>query len=352
MAELHKFGDGYHKAVKIICFLVLFAITLSPTSYARAETRRARGSAHIVMEGESLRVLSASNAEVKMEPASTTKILTAVCVIENADIEKTVDIAKEAIGVEGSSIYLKAGEKWKIKDLLFGLMLRSGNDAAVALAVATSGSVKKFVELMNATAFKIGAFSSNFTNPHGLHDDAHYTTAKDLALIAAYAYKYPVFREIVGSKTHAYLRGDKKEVFVNKNKMLSAYEGANGVKTGYTTDSGRCLVSGALREGMQLVCVVLNEPNMWSKSAELLNAAFEKYDKVRFLTAEEPFVVRSHSLKVKKDVCYPLSEIEKKDVKLEYVLAAPRGEKEGREAGYVEGKIGNRLIFCEKVYTI
>ena len=217
MVKPYQFGYGYNKRFKTIIFIVFLGVLFSafPVVGVYAQPKV---SSYVVLEADSLRVLYSSNSNVKMEPASTTKILTAICVIENSDVDKIITIPKQAVGVEGSSIYLKEGEKFKIVDLLYGLMMRSGNDAAVALALSVSGSLEKFALLMRDTAFKIGAYNSNFVNPHGLHHDEHYTTAEDLAKITAYAYKLPLFKEIVSSKTHYFERDGKRECFVNKNK--------------------------------------------------------------------------------------------------------------------------------------
>ena len=227
----------------------------------------------VVIERDSLRILHAKNENEKMENASTTKIVTAICVIENCNLFDEVVIGEESVGIEGSSIYLHVGDERTVEELLFGLMLQSGNDAAHALATFVGGSIEKFARMMNALAIKCGAVNSNFVNPHGLHDDNHYTTAKDLALITCYALKNPVFSKIVSTKKVAF--GDR--VYLNKNKMLTSFDGADGVKTGFTKHSGRCLVTSATRDKMQLVSVVLNSSNMYECSAELLNKSFNEY---------------------------------------------------------------------------
>ncbi len=236
--------------------------------------------AECLIEKNSGRILFSMNASSKMYPASTTKIVTALAVIQNCDINKTVTVDDSAVGVEGSSIYLKTDEKIKIYDLLCGLMMRSGNDSAIALAIAVSGSVEKFAELLNDTAKKCGAKDSNFVNPHGLHNENHYTTALDLAYITASAYNNSVFCQIVSQKSHTFDRFGKPCVFYNKNKMLNLFSGANGVKTGYTKNSGRCLVSGAERENMQLISVVLNCSDMWNRSISLLKTGFDDFEMI------------------------------------------------------------------------
>ncbi len=231
----------------------------------------------VVIEATTKRVLFDEGMNVKCYPASTTKVLTALCVIENLPLEKIVTIPKEAVGVEGSSLYLKEGQKILVEDLLFGLMLRSGNDSAVALAIETSGTVEAFATLMNETAKKCGAVNSHFVNPHGLHDDNHFTTAYDLALITAKAYEYESFCRFAGAMGARITVDGEKTYIANKNKLLKLFEGANGVKTGFTKKSGRCLVGGAKRENMQLISVVLNYPDMWNDTVRMLKYGFDNY---------------------------------------------------------------------------
>lgn len=263
--------------IAIVCLIVLGWIA---SFFGVAEVAKGynRSSAILLMNADTGEILYSENPDVPMEIASTTKILTALCVIENNDVFSLCEIPSISVGIEGSSIYLRKGEKWRILDLLYGLMLRSGNDAASALAILTSGSEEKFAALMNETAKKIGATKSNFTNPHGLHDAKHYSTARDMALITAYALKCPIFAAICKTKTHSYSfekeNGERaKGVFYNKNKLLYAYEPATGVKTGYTKHSGRCLVSSASKGGVNLVCVVLNVYDTYGVSKSL----FEKH---------------------------------------------------------------------------
>ena len=185
-------------------------------------------SSEIVMDVNTNRVLYSKNADDKKFMASTTKILTAIVIIESSNIDDQVEITEKTIGVEGSSIYLEKGEILTVKDLLYGLMLRSGNDCAETLAVYKSGSIDDFAELMNNKAKEIGANNSHFVNPHGLHDDNHYTTAYDLALISCYAMKNPIFKEIVSTKktTIPFTTRNTNRVLINKNKMLSDFDGA------------------------------------------------------------------------------------------------------------------------------
>ncbi|MBO4569867.1 MAG: D-alanyl-D-alanine carboxypeptidase, partial [Clostridia bacterium] len=197
--------------------------------------------AYCVCEVKSGRILYEKNGDLKLPEASLTKIITAIVAIENnPDLEKVVEISKEAVGVPGSSIYLNKGEKLKIIDLLYGLMLRSGNDSAVALAIATSGSIDKFIDLCNDFCERIGATNTHLVTPHGLHDDDHFTTANDLAKITSYALSNSIFRKIVSTKQITIpntIKGENR-LLVNKNKLLKKMPDSTGVKTGFTTQAG------------------------------------------------------------------------------------------------------------------
>ena len=231
---------------------------------------------YIVTEQSSGNILCEKNAHTKLPMASTTKIMTALCAIENGDMDSLVKVSDKAVGVEGSSIYLESGESLTLKDLLYGLMLHSGNDAAVAVAIHISSDTDSFVKLMNETALKIGAKNTHFTNPNGLPHKEHYTTAYDLNLITRYAMKYDEFREIVSTyqKAIPWAGREYQRQLKNHNKLLRMYEGTIGVKTGYTKAAGRCLVSSAMRNGIEVVCVTLNAPDDWNDHIYLMDDAF------------------------------------------------------------------------------
>ncbi len=264
----------------IVLVFVCFCINSTFLS-ANAQTYETCAKSAIVVERTTGRLMYEKNPHEKLPIASTTKIVTALTVIEcTSDLEKIVEVPDEAVGVEGSSVYLAKNEKLKIKDLLYGLMLQSGNDCAVALAVTTAGSVEKFAALMNKTAKAAGATESNFTNPHGLSDPRHYSTAADMALISCAAMRNDTFREIVGTKTYKdcpWKDHEYNRTINNKNKILTMLEGGNGIKTGYTKAAGRCLVSSAERDGIEMICVVLNCGPMFEESCDLINAAFENF---------------------------------------------------------------------------
>lgn len=235
-----------------------------------------------VIDIDTGRILAAKNENEKSEPASITKIMTALIALENADIKKIVTIPSAAAGVEGSSIYIKAGEKYSLEDLLYGLMLRSGNDAATAIAIDVAGSVDAFVEKMNQKAQELGCTGTHFNNPHGLPDEKHYTTAHDMALITAAALRNDTFVKIVSTKNYTAEPDGAGETrsWQNKNKLLWQYEGAIGVKTGYTKSAGKTYVGAADRNGIRIAVVVLGAKDMWGDAATLLDDAFASYQQV------------------------------------------------------------------------
>ena len=232
----------------------------------------------VLVDGSSGRVLYEKNSDKRLYPASTTKIMTALVTLETLDElglgpDSKVIVPVEAAGVEGSSLYLKAGEKLSLEELLYGLMLQSGNDSAEAIAVCVGGTRETFVEKMNLKAEQLGCSGTHFVNPSGLFDENHYTTAGDLAIIAAEAMKREDFREIAGAQKWASEETDRS--FVNKNKTVFNYEGGNGVKIGFTKKSGRTLVASAEREGKELIAVVLRDGNWFNDAYALMDYGFE-----------------------------------------------------------------------------
>lgn len=257
----------------IICLLVI--IILIPISACAISAKSA-----VLIDADSGRVLYEHNSYEKLPMASTTKIMTGLLACESGKLNETVKVSPFASGTEGSSLWLKIGEKQTLENLTYGLMLKSGNDAAVAIAEYLGGSIDAFALLMNKRAREIGAVNTNFVNPHGLDAEEHYTTALDLALIARKAMKNKKFSEIVSTKTYSIpMQGEKWDrALKNHNKLLWRYEGCNGVKTGFTKKCGRCLVSSAKRNGRGLICVTLNAPDDWKDHTYLLNYGFDNFN--------------------------------------------------------------------------
>ncbi|MBQ9914866.1 MAG: D-alanyl-D-alanine carboxypeptidase [Clostridia bacterium] len=261
------------KKMIVFCSFLLFLSVIVPVEAISVSAGYA-----CLMDAQTGRVIYEKNAHARHSMASTTKIMTALLALENTKMDDIVTVSPGAAGTEGSSIYLAAGEKLSMEELLYGLMLQSGNDAAIAIAEHVGGSVEKFAEMMTARAEKIGAKNTAFQNPNGLDAPGHYTTAYDLALITREALSNPEFAEIVATKKKSYPAKDGKKAryFTNHNRLLSSYAGCIGVKTGYTKKTGRCLVSAATKDNATLICVTLNAPNDWQDHSNLLDYGFSQ----------------------------------------------------------------------------
>lgn len=264
---------------KLVTRILMFVIIIITNVAVAAPTPPSvKAKSAIVIDVTTGKVLYSKDAEEQRYPASTTKMMSLIVALESGNLDDLVTTSKNAASTEGSSLDLTQGEKLKMLDLLYGIMLISGNDATVAVAEHIAGSVEKFAELMTEKAHKIGATNTHFANSSGLPDPNHFTTAHDLARIAAYGYKNPLFAEIVSTKHRVipWAGRDYGRDLYNENRMLWLSEGGNGVKTGYTNAAGRCLVSGAKRNGLQLVTVVLDSETMWDDSLALLNYGFSQ----------------------------------------------------------------------------
>jgi D-alanyl-D-alanine carboxypeptidase (penicillin-binding protein 5/6) len=260
------------------------------------------------------------------------------------DLEEHIEIPAEAVGLEGSSVYLQCAEVYTVEELLYGLLLRSGNDCAVALALHFGGDISTFCTQMNLTAQKAGALHSNFVNPHGLPAKNHVTTARDLCYIARYAMKNPTFRKIVATKYY------EPRNWANKNKMLHNCEGGIGIKTGYTKEAGRCLVSAAKRGNMTVISTVLNYPSMYERSIQLIDDAFKTYDYVPLLTTETILSIQGVKGKVRDNYFYPISEGEK--AQLEIRTAPSNSPQMEKIVGQFGIYLSKRLLFSGNLYKL
>ena len=242
----------------------------------------------IVIEAKTGHIIYQRNANRKMFPASTTKMMTLITALEYGKLDEMVTVSKNASGAEGSTLWLEIGEKIPLGDLLSGMMMISGNDAAIAIAEHVDGSVGNFAAHMTQRAKELGAKGTNFTNANGLPDENHYTTAYDLAILAAHGYTLPHFEEIVSTKEQVFSWvHDDAHLLRNENQMLWLYQGGNGVKTGYTEAAGRCLVSASNRNGVQLIAVVLDSLYMWNDSIALLDYGFSKVENSTLVKSDE-----------------------------------------------------------------
>ena len=273
--------------VLISAAMLLFSVPLTVHAYSLLPSVSARSA--VLADADSGRVLFAKNADEKLPMASTTKIMTALVALEHADPSITVSVDARAVGIEGSSAYLFAGERLTLYDLIYCLMLASANDAAAAIAYAVAGGIPEFAELMNEKAKKLGLFSTRFETPHGLDSEGHYTTARDLCALTAHALKNKDFAKIVACNAKTVESDVQKHSLFNHNRLLRSYEGCIGVKTGYTKVSGRCLVSAAERNGLTLICVTLGAPDDWNDHRALLDYGFRHYSSVPLCTAGQCF---------------------------------------------------------------
>ena len=327
--------------VKKIC--QIFVVSCVASILACHATAVSASSA-VLVEAESGRILYEHNSDEERLIASITKIMTALVALEHGDVNKTYTVTVEDMA-EGSSMYLTPGEKLTLEELLYGLMLVSGNDAALAVAHCVSGDLDSFVSLMNGTARSLGMDHSSFVNPNGLDAEGHYSSAYDMAILASYALDNEMFRRIVS--TSSITIGDR--YLKNHNKLLGICEGCIGVKTGFTKAAGRTLVTAAQRQGMTLVCVTLNDGNDWNDHAELFDYGFSAYSLNTSIVcgqilADVP-VLRGTSgvLKVAacRDLAYPLKEGENLfvQVKLPASVIAPviPGQKIGSISAFLDG---------------
>ena len=309
---------------------------------------------YILMDGVTGRVLESKDPDRRSLIASTTKIMTALLVCEQCNVLDRFRIPKEATGIEGSSLYLQEGEVLTVQELLYGLMLHSGNDAARALAICCGGTVEGFVELMNDRARSLGLTGTHFSNPCGLDHPDHYSTARDLAVLTACAMENPIFAKTVSTKT-VRITG---RTLTNHNKLLWRVEGADGVKTGYTKTAGRILVSSASRQGRRLIAVTIDDPDDWKDHADLLGRGFERFHLRNVITSGSQLGVRTVisgekqqvPLLAAADFSCALAEGERVTVELpgSFYVYAPiqAGEQAGFAWVMADGKPLGRLPLC------
>ena len=257
---------------KLTGFVLSLALIFSFKIPAHAELAVSANSA-ILVHADTGQVLFEKNPDAHMLIASTTKIMTAIVVLEHCELDDVVKVDERSAGVEGSSMYIKAGEEYTVEDLLYGLMLVSGNDAASALALHVADDMEDFAELMNEKAAQLGMTESSFKNAHGLDEEGHYSTARDMAKLAVYCMGNEDFARIAGTVSHTV----GEQTLVNHNRLLREYEGCIGLKTGYTMAAGRTLVTCAERDGARYVCVTLNDPDDWDDHRALYDWAFANY---------------------------------------------------------------------------
>lgn len=340
----------------IVVALIFLCASIVP-SYTYAEIHETSARNVILMEQHSGRVLYAKQEHNPEKIASITKIMTALLAAESGKLKDTVSISNNAVRVEGSAIYLKPGQKVPLEDLVYGLMLRSGNDAAQAIAEYVGGSIDGFVYLMNEKAKEIGMKNTRFSNPHGLDGDGeHYSSAYDMALLTRYAMENEEFRQIFGTKSYQSKAWDYP--WKNKHKLVTyKYEYATGGKTGFTKKAGRTLVTTASKDGLDLIVVTLHASSDWDDHMYLFNEAFKRYKETMVLKKGALFGVKekkyANHIYTKNSLLLPLTEGERDKVTLEVELDKKAkfqdGGKVGRAILYLDGEeLGERNVFYSK----
>jgi serine-type D-Ala-D-Ala carboxypeptidase (penicillin-binding protein 5/6) len=330
----------------IFSIILYFPLKTDATAYASA-------SSAVLMEQQSGRILYGKEEHQKKRIASITKIMTAILAIESGKLNDTVKVSQNAVRAEGSSIYLKPGEKIKLEDLVYGLMLRSGNDAAVAIAENVGGSVEGFVFLMNRKAEEIGMENTHFANPHGLDDhEDHYSTAYDMALLTRYAMNNDTYKKIAGTKVHRAPNTTENwdRVWKNKNRLLTGlYEYTTGGKTGYTKRAKRTLVTTATKGDLDLIAVTLNGPDDWNDHINMYEYGFRHYKEAKVLkegTIKEitdPFY-KKH-VYIDHDILYPITKNERDLFNIELKLQKPKEEWVNEES--VPNVVGKAIIYFD-----
>lgn len=335
---------------KVVLFLLILLIPFNMKAISAASA--------IVMDLNNNRIYYENNINDKRLIASITKIMTAIVTIENADLDKQITVGEEVLKAYGSAIYIEMGEKLTLKDLLLGLMLRSGNDAAVVIANAVAGNMENFAYLMNQTANKIGMKNTFFYNAHGLEEEngkGNISTAYDMALLTKYAYQNKDFKKIFGTKKAVVKSNTKTYSWTNKNKLIHRYDFITGGKTGFTQKARRTLVTTAEKDNMALVIVTLNDPNDFQDHISLYEKVFEAYQ-AELVLPKNNFKIQGdnyyqkYQLYINNDVYVPIKENEKKYLKINYILTKNNKPLDGDKVGKAQILLKNKVIDEEDIF--
>ncbi len=338
--------------------IAAFALAILPQPALADGEHKLSAHSAIVLCADTGDVLFEKNADERMLIASITKIMTAIVVIENAELDERIVIRPEWSAIEGSSMYAVPNESYSVRELLYGMMLSSGNDAAAALACTVGGSESAFAQMMNEKADELGLENTSFRNPHGLDEEGHYSTTRDMARLTAYCMENESFKSIVSANCAVV----KDVTYYNHNRLLREYDGCIGVKTGYTIAAGRTLVSCAERGGMRLVCVTLNAPDDWNDHKYLLDKAFSEYRMVSYSADSFKLSLDVLSSVASTAEAVPQSGIKlllHEDDELSVRLEAPRilfaggieGERVGKISVFINGALAAQedLVYTEDV---
>ncbi len=335
-------------------YLLIFMIfVLIPMMNVKAISTSATSA--VLMDQDSGRILYSENIHEVRSIASISKIMTGILAVESGKLDETVTVGDEILKAYGSGIYIKQGEKISLRDLVYGLMLRSGNDAAVTIATYVSGSVEEFVSLMNAKATELGMKHTTFNNPSGLdEEEGNYSCAYDMAILTSYAMKNKDYRTITGTKKHTVKTNKNTYVWHNKHKLLTQYKYATGGKTGFTKKARRTLVTTATNNDMNLVVVTLNDGDDFNDHMNLFEYGFQNYEnqtllKKGNLSIKNEKYYKNQQLYIKNDVIYPVEKEEEDSLKIKYSLSKKRGNEE--VVGQVKVYLGSEEVIREPIYV-
>lgn len=338
----------------LCCFLLAFPLPCASLGVS--------ASSAVLIEAQSGKIIYAKDENTRRGMASTTKIMTALVAIESLPLDTVITVPREAVGVEGSSVYLREGEQLTLEELLYALMLQSANDAAAAIAYAVAGGIDAFADMMNAKCACLGLTDTHFENPHGLDGESHYTTAYELALISAHALENKDLARIVSSEKKTIGTGESTRVLVNHNRLLRTYYDVIGVKTGFTKRCGRTLVSAAEKDGVRLIAVTLNDGDDWRDHRAMLDYGFSLYESVSLAQPHgisfDVHVVGGEAESVRvsngEGLCLALprerGEITVKTELERFIYAGlPAGRCAGRAVFFLDGKkIGELELYTEE----
>lgn len=336
---------------KIVILLLLLWIPISIKAVGTSATSA------ILMDQDSGRILYGSNIHEVRSVASISKVMTAIVAVESGKLKDKITIGDEIAGAHGSGIYIKKGEVLTLEDLVYGLMLRSGNDASLAIAHYVGGSVDRFVNQMNQKAVELGMKDTTFYNPNGLDDDeeGNYSTAYDMALLMSYAMKNPDFAKIVGTSKYKLKTNMNTYIWYNKNKLLSGYQYTTGGKTGFTKKARRTLVTSATKGDLNLVAVTLNDGNDFEDHKNLFEYGFSNYENYLVLekgtlTLEEDYY-KNYKVYIKQNITYPLQDGEKESLNLKYQLIKNKTVKDETKIGTIYLYLGDKEVRQEPIYA-
>ncbi len=333
--------------------LVLILLLLIPINIKAYESS---ASCVVLMDMDSLNVIYGENMHDVRSAASISKIMTAIVAIENADVNSTVTIGEEITKAYGSGIYIRQGEEITLESLLYGLMLRSGNDAALAIANYVGGDIDNFVEMMNEKAGEIGMKNTTFNNPHGLDENGgNLSTAYDMALLTSYAMQNENYRKIVSTKKYTLRTNMNYYSWINKHKLLHSHNYITGGKTGFTDIAKRTLVTTASKDNINLVVVTLNDGNDFVDHINLFEEAFANYSNYNILKKGEIEIIDENyytdKLYINNDFNYSLNNNEQNNVLLNFKLEKKKNYNNNDEVGIVEVLINNQKVHEEKIYV-